>query len=425
MAAPARACESGGVSSRARLRVTLVALLLSVPLAELLLRWTGPSYSASAARARVEQRIEYVVGDAGGDPVPSDGQGSAPQKRALNPYYGYDMAGGFELIERYVDMHAREDRQALFTILFCGGSVPEIFVGFRLGGAERLAELLTPLPQIAGRSVQICRLARAGYKQPQQLQKLAYFLSRGCTPDVVVNIDGLNEVRAGTRNLLFGVHPTWPSSGHWMHLSAGPTGSPESLDAFFEAGVAKQTFLDDARSILDRGLYRSAILGLWSERRLDREFDAWLSLQEAYVAALAADRAPREVTPEDEAAALEICVENWSESSRLMHALCRDRGIAYLHLLQPTLHDEGSKTISKEEWEAGVGEEGLDPFIAAAYDRLREEGVRLVEDGVPFVDTSQIFADIEDQIYYDRTHFGKAGNRLLAERVALELVTRM
>lgn len=410
------------MSSRARIRVALIALLLSVPLAELALRWTGPTYSPGAARARIERRIEYVSGDSGADSTSTDG---APQRRALNPYYGYDLSRGFSLLERYVDMHAREDREDLYTILVCGGSVPEIFVGVRQGGAERLVELLGPLPAIGGRAIQVCRLARAGYKQPQQLEKLAYFLSRGCTPDVVVNVDGLNEVRAGTRNPIFGIHPTWPSSGHWMHLAEGPTRSPAALGAFFEAGVAKRALLEDARSTLDRGLVRSAILGLWSERRLDRKVEEWFALQDAYVQALAAERAPREVTPEDEEAALEMCVRNWAESSRLMDALCRARGIVYLHLLQPTLHDEGSKVLTDEEVEAGVGEGGLDPLVSRAYDRLREEGARLVEDGVPFVDTSRIFAEVEEPIYHDRTHFGKRGNRLLAERIAAELAARL
>jgi len=62
--------------------------------------------------------------------------------RWLPPYYGFNRSRAFERLESAVALHASAQRQDLFTVLFCGGSVPEIFGDPRTGGADRLAELL-------------------------------------------------------------------------------------------------------------------------------------------------------------------------------------------------------------------------------------------------------------------------------------------
>ena len=45
------------------------------------------------------------------------------------------------------------------------------------------------------------------------------------------------------------------------------------------------------------------------------------------------------------------------------HHLCEPRGILYLHVLQPTLHDPGSKPITPEEQEKGIGDDLLKPAV--------------------------------------------------------------
>lgn len=92
------------------------------------------------------------------------------------------------------------------------------------------------------------------------------------------------------------------------------------------------------------------------------------------------------------------CVADWAESSRAMSRLCESYGIDYLHVLQPTLHDTGSKPVADEERAVGIGEDGPEPWIAPAYDALRRAGVELAAEGVPFVDTSQVFAGTTDTL---------------------------
>lgn len=67
-------------------------------------------------------------------------------------------------------------------------------------GAPRLAALLEWSPRFAGREVVPLCLGHEGYKQPEQLLVLAYLLSLGQQFDLVINIDGFNEVALGTYN---------------------------------------------------------------------------------------------------------------------------------------------------------------------------------------------------------------------------------
>ena len=57
-------------------------------------------------------------------------------------------------------------------------------------------------------------LSHEGYKQPQQLLVPTYFLSIGQVFDLVVNIDGFNEVALSSVNHQRGLDISMPSAMH-------------------------------------------------------------------------------------------------------------------------------------------------------------------------------------------------------------------
>jgi hypothetical protein len=118
-------------------------------------------------------------------------------------------------------------------------------------------------------------------------------------------------------------------------------------------------------------------------------------------------------------AALELSIRNWAECSRSLHSVCASRGIAYLHVLQPTFHDTGSKPATAAETENGTRlPERWIRAVQAGYERLRTEGAALGADGVPFCDASQVFAGVTGELYLDGVHFRAQGSQLLAARIA-------
>jgi hypothetical protein len=122
--------------------------------------------------------------------------------------------------------------------------------------------------------------------------------------------------------------------------------------------------------------------------------------------------------PRGDEAIMAACVTNWFESSLSIHALCASRGIAYLHVLQPTLHDPGSKPLSTVEQNIPPGPAAWKPGVVMGYPLLRQRAKDLSTRGVHFIDASRAFADVKETLYNDACHFGPQGNEILARIIA-------
>ena len=82
--------------------------------------------------------------------------------------------------------------------------------------------------RFAGKELVFVNLALGGYKQPQQLMTLAYLLSLGAEFDVILNIDGFNEVarRRRSRSGSNSQFPAFPRS--WRTRIASQRHEPGS-----------------------------------------------------------------------------------------------------------------------------------------------------------------------------------------------------
>lgn len=98
--------------------------------------------------------------------------------------------------------------------------------------------------------------------------------------------------------------------------------------------------------------------------------------------------------------ALPIAVEGWAQCSVSMRAICAVRGIAYVHLLQPTLHDGGSTRLTADGLRQSAAPATWIDGVQRGYPLLRERGARLRDEGVAFVDAGGVFADVDETLYY-------------------------
>jgi hypothetical protein len=79
---------------------------------------------------------------------------------------------------------------------------------------------LERLDRFRGKEIVILSLATGGYKQPQQLMALTYLLALGAHFDLVINVDGFNEVALpAAENVPQGYSPYYPRG--WQ-LQVGP-----------------------------------------------------------------------------------------------------------------------------------------------------------------------------------------------------------
>lgn len=335
-----------------------------------------------------------------------------PKSRlVLSPYLGYDVIAAVESLEQDCRYFAGPECERNFDVLILGGSVAGLFTAE--GGARRAAGL-------AGRPMRVIGHARGGYKQPQSLAVLTWDLLLGLRPDAVLLIDGFNEVALGNNNADEGFFPLQPSIHHWARVSANTSLEPESVEALFAVHGAQQAQRRHASLALRMGVQHSALFGSLALLVLRHDAASTAKAYADYSRELGGRAGDVALTgPGFEAGSgVEIAVQGWLESSRLMHAVCAARGIPFVHVLQPTLHDEGSKPLSQDELASASAPAAWIEGVHLGYDRLREGGRTLSDEGIAFLDASRIFADHAETLYFDACHFRAPGAELLADAIA-------
>ena len=411
----------------------LRAVLLSVVLVPALLLLGEGLYRA---RARADGRphdpaavLERLNAEARGVELAiaafNEGRETTPTERVKprrvpSPFYGWEYDSWVQALADRAAYFATPAADRTYDVLVLGGSVA---AGFASQAGERLAERLRADPRFEDRPIKVFSGARGGAKQPQQLNFLVYVLGLGWRPDAVICLDGFNEVAIGNENADLLAHPLHPSASHWGHLVFfGLLGDAE-LEALWKLREAQAGPRRVAELTARYGLHRSAVLGDWAlsrSRRAQRDYAAAHFAYRQAVGALGSARGlfgpePRSALLEDR---LALLVRSWATASRSMQAICDAFDIAYLHVLQPTLHDPGSKPLTDEEVRSGAAGPRWREGARQGYPMLRSAGERLRASGVNFVGGSMVFEQLEQTLYYDACHFSAEGQHVLAAYVA-------
>jgi hypothetical protein len=299
-----------------------------------------------------------------------------------------------------------------------GGSVAQ---GFGLWGAPLLSRELGAAPSVAGRRVVVQSFGLGGFKQPQQLLLLNYLLALGGELDVLVNLDGFNEVALhAAENAKKGVAPIYPRS--WYYRVAG--GSDREAQALIGRGAYLADEMRENAVLFSRAPLRWSPLGqlTWDlrHRLLSLRSDGLrTALRERRPAAEAAGGLAGPPFAGGEAALYAELAAIWARGSRQLDRLSRANGIRYYHFLQPNQYTD-QKPMGADE-RARAYDEGYPyrPGVVKGYPLLAAEGKRLAAEGVRFTDLSALFADHAEPLYVDPCcHFDARGHEILARRIA-------
>jgi hypothetical protein len=228
------------------------------------------------------------------------------------------------------------DSQAVVGIF--GGSVAAWFCQV---GADRLVADLRRQPAYAARDLVPLCFAHEGYKQPQQLLVLAYFLSIGQRFDLVVNIDGFNEVAIGSLNEQHGWDESMPSVLHLdplIGLVNQSTLTPAKLDAL--AAINRdRARLNSLASMLNGNKLASVdLLGGRYYAYLDNRYRAELVAFDQIPSAPPRQSAIHVEPPVRARRGDELFADiarDWIAASALMNGMLASRHVPYVHVLQP------------------------------------------------------------------------------------------
>jgi len=397
----------------------------------------GQSYS----RIRIQDELEKRRASA---PEPAADLGMGDQAfladHILHPYVGfaYDPRKNPEVNDfgflGESPVVKRDPGRVNVAVL--GGSVAREL--YESGGAT-LAAALADSPIYRGKEIHLICLAVDGFKQPQQLLSLAFFLYLGAEYDLVVNLDGFNEVVLPlTDNVPNKVFPDYPRIWNFY--------ADKGMSLTHVAEVAELMSLRERQYALARAFsspllrWSNFMLILWES--LDRRDE--LEAQRTYLALVDMARRgnPDASTgpPSDPKLGTDVvareAVAHWAQASVEMRDLAAANGARYFHFLQPNQYVEGSKVFTEEEKQfadvdAYAGREfpyhpSMRNYKWAArlgYPLLVESGAGLAERGVRFVDLTMIFADVRETIYRDACcHYTRSGYRMVAERIAREII---
>ena len=331
-----------------------------------------------------------------------------------HPFYGYSNSLPGKAINA---MPPRQRREDTVVIGLLGGSVAEEFEPYFQRALNRwfAANQLPRQPVVIG-------LADGGIKQPQQTLIVANTLLLGGEFDLIVNLDGFNEINGGAGiNRGDIITPFFPI---WWHHRVGLT-----TERFMLAGHIGVLRREQARLTAvgeTPALGWSALFGMANRYRQEKTAAEIIRLNHELAAVesdYSLERHGPKSWPEGEAALLQESARSWYRGSLMLFRLAELAGAEYYHFLQPSQYLPGAKPLSPEELErAYVPDELYGYFAIRGYPLLLAFNRDLQGQGVNYFDLTRIFADHPETLYYDICcHLNARGNELLAAAMIRQL----
>lgn len=373
--------------------------------------------------------------------APAKEQPYTAAEAVFHPYYAFihrvGRSGGwwttnnlgFQVLTSYVQADpgccdiplARKEGELIVGVF--GGSVAG---GFSLAVQKSPAfgELLARIPGWEGRRVRILNFGMPGFKQPQQLNALAYALTLGQHFDLVLNIDGFNEIVTSHRNWTSGAEPSFPSDELWgawgrqverLGSPTHPDAAARHLAAYY--GIAARDWRARADSCVFAACFLASRLVADLAGRRGAKLDAGVRVGEDKRSLF--PTAARSPLPADAGTIHRNTAAQWAAASRAMAAQAHDAGSLYLHVIQPN-----------QWWKAAAGDyeplardhiyKWVIPLVESGYPELVARVPELAGAGVAMLDATAVFRGRAARDVYvdDCCHYTDAGNALLGEAIA-------
>ena len=376
---------------------------------------------ASEGMARLAYYAAYGSGYGGGGSErpanPAAAPNLIPQKadefyRLRHPYYGFANPSLKNDLNAPLPQQRREDTVVIGLV---GGSVANYVTPYLQEALERwfAANRLPQQPVVLG-------LAMSAARQPQQTLIVADILLRGGEFDLIVNLDGFNELihSAGLRSRA-GVFPFFPAG--WPN-QVNLTG-----DELLRAGHIGVLRREQARRAAARetSLLRwSALFGLVNRWRQERNAAAIIQRNHELAAMESAytlgKHGPRSWL-KGEGERLQAAARLWYRGSVALSRLAAGAGADYYHFLQPNQYVPDSKPLTPAEQALAYGNV-YQSVVERGYPLLQEFNQDLPGQGIDYFDLTGIFADHPETLYKDDCcHVNPRGNELLAAAMVQRL----
>jgi hypothetical protein len=348
----------------------------------------------------------------------------------FHPFFGYTYKENLKNTNNYgfncpYDYPLEKENKDWYIIGVFGGSVAE---SFYLEGTERLTAKLKRHPYFADKEIIYLNYALGGYKQPQQVQILTYFLSIGQQLDIVINIDGFNEVIFCFNNNRLNVDIAMPSGQHFLpmrDLMESQVLTYEKLQSIWKIQQYKRDLsrIQDTRQhtpfasiYLALSAYKNYLYKKYRGELL--RFDGLIKPAKVKDSIMNVKYTP---AIRDDRLLLSKVVSLWSRCSTIMSRslAAQNGGERYFHFLQPNQY-YSKKIFTKEEQKIALDHQGpYSLLVKAGYPALHQQVEVLRKNNVNAYSGVEIFDKVKETVYIDNCcHFNRLGNRILADFIA-------
>lgn len=323
------------------------------------------------------------------------------------------------------------------NVVLLGGSVS---LQLYQNSKDILITELQKHPRFSGKEIKFVCMAVDGYKQPQQLMALSFMVYLGAEFDIVINLDGFNEiVLPFSDNLSINIYPYYPRLWNF-YLKKGA-----SIENTFQ--VARVMNLKKDQEELSRTFSNSLLkvsnfsLILWE--RLNNKYETQITEEYLKLVEMSKGQNTQEVSfgpmPNYANNWNQYFIDNtdrWKQASLQIQNLSELGTFSYFHFLQPNQYVEGSKVFSEEEKKIADVDAYNNSEISSnssmrvykwaaqkGYPNLINMGKQLQNEGVEFIDLTMMFSNTTEIVYSDACcHFNKPGYDMMATQIAKEIV---
>ena len=279
-----------------------------------------------------------------------------------------------------------------------GGSVAAS-LAVRMQETPTFTKALNAIPRFTNKPIRILSFALGGHKQPQQLMILTYYLSLGQPLDMIINVDGYNEIATAPGNVDAGTDSNFPGLYMWRRLvdyldrQANQAHNPEGVLANYHL-IMTQRWARHAGSCRTATCYSLArLVQFWHQ---NNSIDVASTTQASPAAPSFFQVDPPAATTQNR---YDFAADRWGTASEVMQQLSRARNMLYLHVLQPNQWFRRKSPYSPRRADELAAY--FNRIVPLGYAAFVAKGARLRESGVNFLDASAVLDDEPSSIYSD------------------------
>ncbi|MGB7428558.1 MAG: hypothetical protein WA933_12220 [Microcoleaceae cyanobacterium] len=367
----------------------------------------------------------------------------------LHPFFGYVQKpdkiphlkkldiryNDYGFISAYEYPFIKQDENQFIIGVF-GGSVASRYSVHEIKN-NILEQALQQLPELKDKELIILSFATGGYKQPQQLLILNYMLSLGQTFDLVINIDGFNEVALSNLNNQTQLAWMMPSGNHVFNLASLATDSlsTETLENLLKIKrikpqlkevITERERCDLAACYTLYSIYSQLLLKNYQDTVAVFEAE-----QKEQASSLFSEQSPFYFYPKESTLSnselYNAVANNWKETSFLMSQILAKRNIPYFHFIQPNQYYPTQRQFSPAEKRVAFSnaspyaeaiEEGY-PYLLNQVDDLRSRGVNIFNSVTVLDNTDEV-------VYLDNCcHYNEEGETVFSNYIANNIINTL